>query len=401
MTTLSVEVLGTFAVRINGEVHRPQSKYVARFGALLAGWPGEVVSREALIQELWRGKAPRTAVNTLQAYASQLRALLGKDVVQAFNDGYLLDIGPDQVDADIFEELLAEAARAQRHLHLGHFRDLLERALGLWHETPFKDLENPELVARADLLIEKHANAQEDMVENHLELATDIHDFNDVIARSHQLVALHPWRERRREILIRALAAADRVAEARREYSNTLKHFGTIAGWQPGRDLLRIIERIESDSPLTVPIALRPLSAHQLPLRPPHRPPSLQPAARQLFFQRLVEQNVPSLVIECHRDLHLPIASCLATEMQENFPLGIYSHADLDSDLPVNEHNHGSLVVYLDAATHPATPADLEPLFANGHRVVVLTHNPTTLPTSPRIVITNDLVDPHYLADSA
>ena len=81
--------------------------------ALLGGLvirAGQVVSTDRLLDELWGEQPPKTATTSLQNMVSQLRKLLGADVLVTRPPGYVLQVEPDQVDAARFERLVADAA---------------------------------------------------------------------------------------------------------------------------------------------------------------------------------------------------------------------------------------------------------------------------------------------------
>ena len=69
----------------------------------------QVVSTERLVDELWGEQAPRTATASLQNSISQLRKKLGADRVVTRPAGYVLRIGPEELDLARFEQLLGEA----------------------------------------------------------------------------------------------------------------------------------------------------------------------------------------------------------------------------------------------------------------------------------------------------
>src|SRR6201999_2731455 len=68
----------------------------------LALRPGELVTSDVLIEELWSGAPPRTPENTLQVYVSQLRKTLGEDAIVTREGGYALAVAPEEVDARRF-----------------------------------------------------------------------------------------------------------------------------------------------------------------------------------------------------------------------------------------------------------------------------------------------------------
>ena len=79
----------------------------------------EVVSIDRLVEELWTGQPPATAVKVLQVYVSQLRKAFGgrrtpsdaEDVLVTRAPGYLLRVGREELDADRFERLVEEGRR--------------------------------------------------------------------------------------------------------------------------------------------------------------------------------------------------------------------------------------------------------------------------------------------------
>ena len=103
--------------------------------AVLAMHVGEVVPSERLITYLWGETPPRTAATALQNSISQLRKVLGSDVVETRTPGYVLTSEKEAVDARRFEGLLDEArsAEAERRIQLVH------EALQLWRGAPLGD----------------------------------------------------------------------------------------------------------------------------------------------------------------------------------------------------------------------------------------------------------------------
>ena len=79
--------------------------------ALLALHRGEPVSADRLIDVLWGDRQVANPVNALQAQIGQLRRTLGATAILTSGAGYALDIGPDDVDAARFEQLVAKGRR--------------------------------------------------------------------------------------------------------------------------------------------------------------------------------------------------------------------------------------------------------------------------------------------------
>ena len=80
--------------------------------ALLLTRANEVVSADRLIDELWGAQPPRTAANALQYHVSQLRkALAPHEAIVTQEPGYVIRVGPDELDLLRFELLVEEAQR--------------------------------------------------------------------------------------------------------------------------------------------------------------------------------------------------------------------------------------------------------------------------------------------------
>ena len=80
--------------------------------AMLALHANQPVSAEHLARGLWGDDAPAGAVKTVQVHVSRLRKALGDpDVLTTTPAGYRLRVRPGELDAERFEELVADARR--------------------------------------------------------------------------------------------------------------------------------------------------------------------------------------------------------------------------------------------------------------------------------------------------
>src|SRR3954452_18783884 len=75
--------------------------------ALLLTRPNEVVSTDRLVDQLWGAHPPKTALNTVQYYVSQLRKSLGPDRIVTRPPGYEILVRAGELDLERFETLLA------------------------------------------------------------------------------------------------------------------------------------------------------------------------------------------------------------------------------------------------------------------------------------------------------
>src|SRR5918996_1033830 len=80
--------------------------------ALLLLHANEVVSTDRLIDQLWGESPPRTALKSVQVYVSRLRKELGDGRLVTQPPGYVLRVDRSELDLGRFEQLVAEAGRA-------------------------------------------------------------------------------------------------------------------------------------------------------------------------------------------------------------------------------------------------------------------------------------------------
>src|SRR5215831_11482283 len=115
---MEFRLLGPLEVAEDG---RPVSLGGSRARALLVLLllhRNQVVAVDRIVDELWAGRPPKTRGQVVRIYVSQLRKVLepGRSnepprILVTRRNGYLLNVGPDEVDVDRFETLRAEGRR--------------------------------------------------------------------------------------------------------------------------------------------------------------------------------------------------------------------------------------------------------------------------------------------------
>ena len=192
-----------------------------------------------MIEELWGDQPPASAAKSLQVHVSRLRSALeggrgnGADsVVVTRGGGYLVRVGPGQLDLGSFERLLQEGSDALVEGDPERALELLREALGLWRGPPLAEFAY-ESFAQRDIarLDELHLTAIEQRIE--AELALGRHA--QLIAELESLVELHPFRERLHSQFMLALYRAGRQAEALEAYQAARRTLVDELGIEPGR----------------------------------------------------------------------------------------------------------------------------------------------------------------------
>lgn len=203
--------------------------------ARLALSAGKPVSVETLVDGLWGTGAP--SANALQSLVSRLRSSLpateSSISIQSGPAGYTLTIGPDCVDAQQFEDLVRRG-RALLGSDPEQAHSLLSQAEKLWRGEALADLRDlPFAAIEADRLTELRLSTAEDLAE----AAVVCGRARDLITELERLAATHPLRERLHELLIRALYADGRQAEALTAYERVRTTLAEELGADPGARL--------------------------------------------------------------------------------------------------------------------------------------------------------------------
>ena len=198
---LDVCVLGAIAARVDGEMTTIASRAQRAVLAAVARDVGRVVPAERLVGLVWGDDPPMQPVTSLRSHVSRLRATLQADVVAADHGGYVLTVDRAHVDACRFERQVARSESLA----------LLDDALGLWRGEPFGEFGDlPFFAPERARLRELHLQAR----ERRCAMLIDASRPEDAVADLQALVAAHSLREPPAVLLVRALHAAGRQAEA-------------------------------------------------------------------------------------------------------------------------------------------------------------------------------------------
>jgi len=170
------------------------------------------------------------SVGSLRTTVSRLRSRLGDDVIRTDAVGYRIMC---PVDATLFTDLLVARTDVRDAL------PALERALALWDGEALEEFSHePWAQAEAARLNELRCVAMEDRAE----LLIGRGRAGEAVAALGAHVALHSRRDRARALLIQALAADGRQADALLAYQEYRAEIGEATGTEPSA-LVRSIER--------------------------------------------------------------------------------------------------------------------------------------------------------------
>jgi DNA-binding SARP family transcriptional activator len=211
--------------------------------ALLLTRPNEVVSTGRLIDELWGARAPKTASNALQYHVSQLRKTLAPSAAIVTQEpGYLIRVGPTELDLLRFERLVEEAQHELPELASRLLRD----ALGLWRGPALADLGH-ESFAQAEILRLEELRLL--ALERRIEADLALNRHAELVGELELLVREHPLRERLRAQLMLALYRSARQAEALDVYRATRSLLVDELGIEPSPALQELEKAILRQDP--------------------------------------------------------------------------------------------------------------------------------------------------------
>ena len=319
-------LLGPLEVRSDGapvELGGPKQRALL---ALLLFDAGRAVSTDRLIDALWGEHPPRTAPTSLQNFVSQLRKLLGPDLLVTKPPGYLLRIAPRQLDAHHAQALFDEAKVAPAVERGAKLRD----ALALWRGPPLEEF-GYEAFAQAE--IARLEELRLTLLEERFDADIEAGEAGEVVGELETLVAEHPLRERFREQLMLALYRSGRQAEA-------------LEAFQQGRHVL--VEELGIDpSPRLQQLyaAILRQETHLEPARAAPAQDHFEDVARTILEGRVVPvlgADVADLTLRLAQRFDypgddgrttLPLVAQYVSVMKGSGPLYDELHDLLDSDL--------------------------------------------------------------------
>jgi DNA-binding SARP family transcriptional activator len=214
------------------------------------------VSADRIISALW-DSPPDTALGQVQTRIWRLRQLLQGSAPGASPStvrpqlitragGYGLMVDPETVDLLVFDREVQQATTA---LAAGRPQEAVSQirgALALFRGPAFANVAAPGVNVEAAAIEERRLAAIEQRIEIELTLGLHVH----MIAELRELVAAHPYQERLRHHLMRALHRSGRRAEAVAVYREGHRMMVDGAGLEPSRELKKLHHAIlTSDVP--------------------------------------------------------------------------------------------------------------------------------------------------------
>jgi len=222
---LRIEVLGPLrATAADGRDLTPNGSLQRRLLSLLVLQRGRVVSVDAAADALWPAGLPADPAAGVQNHVFRLRRLLPEGSILSSADGYCTPVEVIDVDADRLVAFVADPAAG------ADLRAILDR----WRGPAYPELaEFDPAIAEVVRLEELRVRAVEVAAEHRLAAG----EIGDLVAELQGLADAQPLRERPHALLVEALAASGRVAEALRAYDGFRRRLGDELGIEPSPEL--------------------------------------------------------------------------------------------------------------------------------------------------------------------
>jgi predicted ATPase/DNA-binding SARP family transcriptional activator len=235
---MRIGILGLLEVRdADGQLLPVGGARLRSFVIRLAASEGGAVSVDRLAEDLWSRDQPADAANAVQALASRVRGIAGRDVIEHGPGGYRIAVGADQVDAWAFERLIATARAALDRGDSDAAAAQFRAALALWRGPALADVADaPWAAATVGRLSELRLAALEDRIDADLALGRG----PELVAEVEALATEHPLRERLRAQLMRSLYAAGRQADALAVFEDTRQALAASLGIDPSPGLAAV-----------------------------------------------------------------------------------------------------------------------------------------------------------------
>nr|WP_246324669.1 BTAD domain-containing putative transcriptional regulator [Petropleomorpha daqingensis] len=223
------------------------------------------VSFDRIVEELWGDAPPADPEASLHTYVSRLRRALEPSraageaprLLLRTPAGYRLAVSPAETDAGRFAEVATSARDALAAGDPAAALAAADAALALWRGTVLEDAGDREFAVRArDRLEEQRLACREDR----LAALTVLGRPAEAVADAEALVAEHPLRERPWVLLIDALVAAGRTADALARYTDVHRLLDDELGVTPGPALRAAQARALGAGDVPAPVTPAPPS---------------------------------------------------------------------------------------------------------------------------------------------
>ncbi|WP_328458208.1 AfsR/SARP family transcriptional regulator [Amycolatopsis sp. NBC_00438] len=212
---------------------------------------GQVLSISQLVDSVWDDDPPATATHQVRKAVARLRQVIpaGGEVIVTEGPGYRAVLPAEQVDLNVFLNLLEKARRASSDRNWDEAATHLQGALALRRGSVLAGSGGPAIKAADVALQERYLDAVEQLTDLRLSRG----ESRELVSELREHVAAHPLREKLRAQLMLALYRSGRQADALEEYRKVGALLSEELGIYPGSDLSDLYERLLRNDPALEP----------------------------------------------------------------------------------------------------------------------------------------------------
>ena len=226
---LSISILGSVAVSIDGTDSDIAGARMRAVLAVLVAHANEIVSTDRLLEEAWDGAPPRSGINALRVQINALRTLLGphSDAIETASPGYVLHLDEDLIDVTRYGSIVA-LAEQMTNTDPERASQLLDEAEDLWRGRPYADVEGEF----ADTERRRLAVVRESARACRFEVELNLGRHQRVLSEIDDAIEEAPYEERLWRSKMVALYRDGRHADALRVYRELTESLGDL-GLEP------------------------------------------------------------------------------------------------------------------------------------------------------------------------
>ncbi|WP_207957349.1 BTAD domain-containing putative transcriptional regulator [Streptomyces sp. YIM 98790] len=241
-SSVTFSVLGPLDVTAGGVPVNLGGIRSQRVLAVLLLRANQTVPLQDLVSSVWEDDPPRTAEHQVRKIVSDLRLRIpgGAAFLRTSVAGYRAAVADGQLDLRLFEQCLDEARAARASGDVRREAERLTTALRPWRGTPLEGLDLPALRSLVAALLERRLAARERLMELWIEFG----EAHEAVEQLTTMSGEHPLREHLHALLMQALAACGRQAEAIEVFHRLRRLLTQKLGIEPGPEVRRRYRQI-------------------------------------------------------------------------------------------------------------------------------------------------------------
>lgn len=249
---LHAQILGPLTLCTSNEERSPSSNKQKQLLSLLLFNLPYTTSAETVIDELWMGGPPKSAMGTLQTYVCHLRNFLAditglpsrviaEDILVYRSRGYSIDPSAVSLDVTLFREFERQVYRAVEQREYAAVVRHCESALALWRGQALMDVRAGQHVQAE---IDGLESAKLALIDTKIEAKIALGKDREVLGELSTMVSRHPLNERVHYNYMRALSNSEHRARSLEVYQAIRTTMVEQLGIEPSTALRRLHESI-------------------------------------------------------------------------------------------------------------------------------------------------------------